>query len=83
MDDSPYICSSDMLDIIYDEGYFKNNTVWEGECYLFERFKDENVNRFLIGEGLWDRALDNYNILGITLSKKENNLERLKSKGWI
>ena len=75
MDDSPYICSTDMLDVIYDKEYFKYDCVWSAEQYLFDKFKDIKINRYLISDYI--STLKNYNLYGKTLGKVKQYREEL------
>ena len=75
MDDSPYICSTDMLDVIYGEDYYKYDCVWTAEQFLFRKFKDIKINRYIISEYI--SILKNYNLYGQTTSKSKQYREEL------
>jgi len=79
MDDSSYICTIDMLDEIYDDEYLSKGSVWDAEYYLFDKFKKSVIPRFLIAD--YNIVFMNYNIYGRTISKKDKNIELLRSKG--
>ena len=77
MDDSPYICTADILDIIYDNIYIKKGDVWKCEYYLKEKFSRVIIPRFTTEKTLFKA----YNIMGRTLGKKEQDIKNLKEKG--
>lgn len=77
LDDSPYICSFDVLTKIYDEEYFKFNSIWLAQEYLNEKYQLTLLNRFVLNISLFK----NYNLIGryINLRKHHiNELTRLK-----
>jgi len=80
MDDSPYFCTIDILDKIYNEEYLKIDNVWDAELFLNEYCKKNEIPRFLIGKEFNDNIFRNYNILGRTIGKREQNLKRLIEK---
>ena len=75
MDDSPYICSTDMLDVIYGEEYFEYDCVWTAEQFLFRKFNDVNIPRYVISD--YVSVLKNYNLYGRTLGKVKQYREEL------
>ena len=77
MDDTPFICSVDMLDIIYDDEYCSIDNVWDCEMYLNNKFKVTDINRYLLSK--YVRTFMNYNIIGKTIGKKETNIQELKA----
>lgn len=76
MDDTPYICSIDMLDKIYDHLYYFEKHVWHAEMYLMKKFLNEKINRFIGNKSLFE----NYNILGRTIHSKDYYIQKLKNK---
>jgi len=79
MDDSPYICSIDMLDVIYDDKYVQQGSVWNSERYLFEKFKTVKINRYLLSD--LKKTFKNYNIFGRTTHHRDFWIKQLKQKG--
>lgn len=75
-DDQPYICSSDLLSEIYDDGYFKTGDIWAAEFYLYNKFTNIEFPRFVTDKELFK----NYNIIGKTLDRKEFDLKILRDK---
>ena len=65
MDDTPYICTVDMLDEMYDEEYFSTVDIWEAERLLRDRYKKKkrSINRFVTNKAMFR----NYNLFGKTL----------------
>lgn len=78
-DDTPFICTYDLLDTIYDDKFFSQNRVWEAEFYLRTKFTYKSIPRFTTDQAIFK----NYNIIGRTLSKKEDNILQLKQKNLI
>lgn len=81
MDDSPYICSTDLLDTIYDDNYLKFKNIWDAEFYLRDKFAKNIISRFLIAEEF--PLFKNYNIIGKNVGGKEKELNLLKEKGIL
>ena len=61
-DDSPYICTVDMLDEIYDDEYFDQPDIWVAEEFLREKYKKKEINRFVTNK----KMFQNYNLYGKT-----------------
>ena len=76
MDDSPYICTMDLFDKIYNDEYMKLDNIWEAELYLMEKFSKENIPRFITDKSLFKC----YNIIGRTLGNKSRSIQELKRK---
>jgi len=76
MDDTPYICSVDFLDIIYDDFYIKSGNVWDCERYLQRKFSKNSIPRFITDKIIFR----NYNFIGKTLFKKEIDINLLVNK---
>lgn len=76
-DDSCFVCSSQMLDVIFDENYFQNPDIWCGENYLNNKFKNNKINRYITDISFFS----NYNILGPNRHPK--GIEMLKENVQI
>jgi hypothetical protein len=79
LDDSPYLCTIDMFNKIYDETYFSYVDIWKAEGYLNNRFKKEIINRFSTDKNIFK----NYNILGRNNWNRANEIKNLINKGLI
>ena len=80
MDDSPYVCTVDMLDKIYDDDFiYKYDNVWDCELYLIEKFKRVEINRFILDKG----TFKNYNLYGRSTHKKTTERAELQEKNMI
>jgi hypothetical protein len=75
-DDTPYICTYDLFEEIYDDVYFTKKDVWSGEFYLKTKYCAKSIPRYVTDNVYFQ----NYNILGRTLSKKDKFLFKLKQK---
>jgi len=62
MDDSPYICTVDMLDELYDDKYLSIDNIWDAEEYLREKYEKKKINRFVTNK----KMFQNYNLYGKT-----------------
>jgi len=62
MDDTPYICTIDMIDELYDEEYLNYDNIWDAEEYLREKYNKKDINRFVTNK----KMFQNYNIVGKT-----------------
>jgi hypothetical protein len=76
MDDQPYMSTIDIIDLIYDDVYCEKGSIWDGEMHLKKRFDKESITKFLFERKLFKA----YNLMGRTLSKKEQNIEELKKR---
>lgn len=79
MDDSPYICTIDMLDELYDDEYFSYNDIWEAEEYLREKYNKKQINRFITNK----KMFQNYNIIGKTTYLENIYRKILKTNGLL
>jgi len=79
LDDTPYICTVDILDLMYDEKYLNIKNIWDAELYIGKKFKTIKLNRFVTNK----RLFKNYNIIGRTIKYKHRELTELKIKGFI
>jgi len=75
-DDSPYICSTNYLPIIYDENYLSYSDIWSAEHYLNHKFKQHFLKRFVTDK----RLFKNYNFLGPNNWNHEYEIKTLKEK---
>ena len=76
MDDQAYICTLDLLPIIYDSLYEKKEDVWNCEMYLKEKFSKSVIPRLVTDKTIFK----NYNILGRTVHKRLENIRDLYRK---
>jgi len=76
MDDQAYICTSDLLPIIYDSLYEKKGSVWGCEMYLKEKFSKSAIPRYVTNKTIFR----NYNILGRNINRKLENIRDLYRK---
>lgn len=79
LDDTPYICTVDMVDEIYDEKYLTLPDVWVCEIYLKNKYSKKVIDRFITDKTLFK----SYNIFGKTIGKKNILLQELKDKKFI
>jgi len=79
MDDSPYICTFDMLNTIYDNMYIIQKNIWMAEMYLFKKFYTIEIPRHIGSKTLFN----NYNIIGKTLMFKDKHINKLKEKNLL
>jgi len=77
MDDTSYICTMDLVDIIYDDVYCKEfNDIWNCEFYLAKKFSKIKLTRNYTNKQL----IKTYNIIGKSLDHKDNYIYLLKKK---
>ena len=62
MDDSPYLCTIDMLDEIYDYNYMSYDNIWDAEKFLRAKYSKRRINRFVTNK----KMFQNYNLFGET-----------------
>ena len=77
MDDSPYICTIDILDEIYDDEYFGYEDIWDAEKFLRRKYSKKKINRFVTDK----KMLQNYNIYGKTTYMEFVFRQILKTNG--
>lgn len=75
-DDSPYICTTNYLPIIYDENYLSKDDIWTAEHYLNFKFQTYNLKRYITNYSLFK----NYNFLGPNNWNHDNEIVTLKNK---
>jgi len=78
-DDTSYICTTNLLDVIYDEIYINKHDVWSAETYLSTKFATISMPRFLTDKALFI----NYNIMGKTIHGKNEYLAKLRKRGLL
>jgi len=78
-DDSPYICTIDMLDEIYDEEYLEQIDIWIAERILRFRYEKKEINRFVTNK----RMFQNYNLYGRTLYMEALSRKILIANGLL
>jgi hypothetical protein len=79
MDDSPYMCTIDFIDIIYDNIYINEfKSVWDSERYLNKKFSNIEIPRYLLSD--YGNLFKNYNMFGNLTAKKEIHIKELKAK---
>jgi len=61
-DDTPYMCTIDMLDEIYDDEYLDYDNIWDAEEFLRDKYKVKEINRFVTNK----KMFQNYNLYGPT-----------------
>jgi len=79
MDDTPYICTIDMLDEIYDEKYFTFENIWDAELYLMDKYDKKCINRFVTDKSIFR----NYNLFGKSIGMKVIFRKILKRNGLL
>lgn len=79
MDDTPYMCTVDMLDEIYDEKYFEFKDIWDAELYLMDKYDKKRINRFVTNKSMFR----NYNIFGISTGMEVIFRKILKRNGLL
>jgi hypothetical protein len=80
MDDTPFICTMDILEEVYDEIYVNSfEKIWECEPYLASKYARNFLPRYVLGTGIFS----NYNIIGPTNKNRELFLEKLKQKNLL
>jgi hypothetical protein len=60
MDDTPYMCTIDLIDELYDEEYFNKNNIWDAEIHLREKYGEKHIDRYITDKKLFQ----NYNLYG-------------------
>jgi len=60
MDDSPFICTMDILEDIYDDEYFNCPLICIAENHLRDKYETKEINRFITNK----KIFQNYNIYG-------------------
>ena len=78
-DDSPYICTANYIDQIYDDNYLRYNDIWSAEHYLNAKFKVVNLKRFVTSKSLFR----NYNFLGVNTHNKVEEIKILSSRNLL
>lgn len=81
MDDSPYICTFDILNTIYDEDYLNQKNIWEAELFLRRTFSrgEKKINRYPTDKIIFR----NYNIMGKYVGKKDRYEFELKKRNLL
>ena len=79
MDDTPFFCTIDMLDEIYDEWYVQMENIWDCEQFLKRKYRNEIINRYITDKSLFK----SYNLYGRTLNREKEYRQSLKDKGFI
>lgn len=77
LDDTPYICTIDIFNNLYNQDYIDAKNVWDAEIVLGERFEQELIPRYLFNK----KIFMNYNIIGQTIHSKDFYEETLIQKG--
>jgi hypothetical protein len=78
-DDSPYICTSNYLPILYDHNYMSYSDIWSAEHYLNFKFKNQNLKRFVTNKCIFK----NYNFLGPNNWNQDYEIKTLKQKNLL
>lgn len=78
-DDTPYICTMDILEIIYDDNYLKKKNIWSAETYLSERFAIAKLPRWVPNKVMFR----NYNIFGKSTNNKYVEIMNLRKRGLV
>ena len=61
-DDAPYVANIDyLMNIVYDENYYKYRNIWEAEHYLNYKMRMQKIERNVVSVKLFDRT----NIVGM------------------
>ena len=79
MDDSPYICTIDMLDELYDDIYFSYDNIWDAEKFLRSKYSKIEINRFVTNK----KMFQNYNLFGKTTYMEVVFRKILKENGLL
>lgn len=79
LDDTPYICTSDLIDEIYDEEYLSYGNIWDAEEFLREKYRIKEINRFVTDK----KIFQNYNLYGKTTYMEIVFRKILKTNGLI
>jgi hypothetical protein len=80
MDDSPYIATMDVVELIYGEYYLEDQrTIWRVEESMAEHCASWKIPRFIPDRELFR----NYNIIGHNLSQEKKEARRLIEKGIL
>jgi hypothetical protein len=80
MDDSPYIATMDVVELIYGEYYLEDQrTIWRVEENMAEHCASWKIPRFIPDRELFR----NYNIIGRTVSEEKKEARRLIEKGIL
>ena len=75
-DDGPFVIDFNLIDLIFDDEFYKRGDVWSAENYNNDKFKNIRFPRFVTNK----RFLKRYNIIGRNSWDRENELLRLKEK---
>lgn len=80
MDDSPFVCTSDLLYRIYDDKYLSHKNIWSMEKHLnnTHSFKS-NINRYVTDNTLFK----SYNLYGKNISEEKFHRAKLKIKSLL
>lgn len=78
-DDSPYVCTTNYINQIYDDNYLSYNDIWSAEHYLNAKFKTFNIKRYVTSKSLFR----NYNFLGVNTHNKEEEIKILTSRNLL
>jgi len=81
MDDSPYICTIDLLNKIYDSRYCEFKNIWDAEFYLRDKFKKEIMPKYIIAD--MHPLFRNFNLIGRNTGSRETEIELLKKRKLI
>jgi hypothetical protein len=80
MDDSPYIATMDIVELIYGEYYLEDQrTIWRVEENMAEHCASWKIPRFIPDRELFR----NYNIIGRTVSEEKKEARKLIEKGIL
>jgi hypothetical protein len=79
MDDSPFICTMDILEEVYDEDYLNYPIICIAEKHLRDKYTTKKINRFVANK----RFFRNYNIHGPNSGMKTMWRNILKRNGLL
>jgi len=73
-DDGPFVIDFELINVIFDQNFFKIGDVWAAENYNNDKFKNIDFPRYITNKIFFKR----YNIVGRNNWDRNNELERLK-----
>ena len=75
-DDTAYVCTTDLLDVLYDSIYMKMNNIWDAHEYNAQKFKKIVIPRYVTDNVLFKE----YHLFGRAIGLKDEFRQELRNK---
>ena len=78
-DDTPYFCSINYIDKIYDESYLSLPSIWNSTHFLNDKFSQIKMNRYVTNFSLFK----NYDLFGPNSTNSWKDFNELNERGLM